>query len=232
METSINIGYQQLPELVKRVVRLDANAAISFNTNKAIIIRLLAMFLSAITMFTLCLVLFSGELFHLIFLIVMVLGAFILFSHSNRIVIDPHQCVVLRQESWLWRSAKVVQQQDIENAEVVMTQTGNKDGRRIEVLGQVLQFQLASEAEALMTFLKQQFNVNTMEQISIWPNKTSWFPASDKGLGADHEAPGDADLPLSDDIVPLWSLRDKLMLLIPVLVFSFVAAVLPWVRSL
>ncbi|MFC3153169.1 hypothetical protein ACFOEK_19175 [Litoribrevibacter euphylliae] len=232
METSINSGYQQLPEPVKRVVRLDANAAISFNTNKAIIIRLLAMFLSAITMFMLCLVLFSGELFHLIFLIVMVLGAFILFSHSNRIVVDPHQCVVLRQESWLWRSAKVVQQQDIEHTEVVMTRTGNKDGRRIEVLGQVLQFELASDAEALMTFLKQQFNVNTLEQISNWPNKTPWFPASDKGLHADHEAPGDAELPLSDDIVPLWSLRDKLMLLIPVLVFSFVAAVLPWVRSL
>jgi hypothetical protein len=232
METSINSGYHQLPASVKRVVRLHANSAISFNTNKAIIIRLLAMFLSAISMFTLCLVLFSGELFLLIFLIVMVLGAVILFSHSNRIVIDPHQSVVLRQESWLWRSAKVVQQQGLEYADVVMTQTGNKDGRRIEVLGQVLQFELASDAEALMAFLKQQFHANTLEQISNWPNQTPWFPASDKGLHTDHEAPDDAELPLSDDIVPLWSLRDKLMLLIPALVFSFIAVALPWVRSL
>ena len=232
MEPSISHGYQQLPEAVKKVVRLHSNAAISVNTNKAIIIRLLALFLSALCVFTLCLALFSGELFYRVVFIVLLVGVVLLFSHGNRIVIDAQQGTIVRQQRWLWRSARVLQQQELEQTDVIMTRVPNQGGRRIKLLGQVLQFEQASDAEALMALLKQHANANTLEQISHWPNKTPWSPASDTGLHPDHPASADAEWPISEEIVPLWSLRDKLKLLIPALVFSFITAALPWVRSL
>lgn len=228
MESSISHGYQQLPEAVKKVVRLHSNAAISVNTNKAIVIRLLALFLSALCVFTLCLLLFGGELFYLIFFAVLLAGAVVLFSHGNRIVIDAQQGIIVRQQRWLWRSARVLQQQALEQTDVLMTRAASQDGRRIELLGQVLQFEQASDAEALMALLKQHANANTLEQISHWPNKMPWSP--DAGLHPDQSA--DAERPISEEIVPLWSGRDKLKLLIPALVFSLITAVLPWVRSL
>ena len=228
METSITREYQQLPEAVKKVVRRHSNAAISVNTNKAIVIRLLALFLSALSVFTLCLLLFSGGVILLILFIVLLAGAVVLFSHDNRIVVDAQQGIIVRQQRWLWRPVRVLQQQALEQTDVLMTRVANQNGRRIELLGQVLQFEQASDGEALMALLKQHANANTLEQISHWPNKMSWSP--DAGLHPDQSA--DAERPISEEIVPLWSRRDKLKLLIPALVFSLMTALLPWVRSL
>jgi hypothetical protein len=113
-----------------------------------------------------------------------------------------------------------------------MTRAGTQGGRRIKLLGQVLQFDQASDGEALMALLKQHGNANTLEQISKWPNKTPWSPSTDSGLHPEPPASADAEWPISEEIVPLWSMRDKLKLLIPALVFSLITAALPWVRSL
>ena len=230
MESSISHGYQQLPEAVKKVVRLHSNAAISINTNKAMVIRLLALFLSALCVFTLCMLLFSGGVILLILFIVLLAGAVVLFSHDNRIVIDAQQGIIVRQQRWLWRSARVLQQQALEQTDVLMTRAASQDGRRIKLLGQVLQFEQTSDGEALMALLKQHGNANTLEQISHWPNKTPWSP--DTGLYPEPPASADAERPISEEIVPLWSGRDKLKLLIPALVFSLITAALPWVRPL
>ena len=180
METSITREYQQLPEAVKKVVRRHSNAAISVNTNKAIVFRLLALFFSALCVFTLCLLLFSGGVILLILFIVLLAGAVVLFSHDNRIVVDAQQGIIVRQQRWLWRPVRVLQQQALEQTDVLMTRVANRGGRRIELLGQVLQFEQASDAEALMALLKQHANANTLEQISHWPNKMPWSP--DAGL--------------------------------------------------
>ncbi|WP_046005564.1 hypothetical protein [Pseudoalteromonas rubra] len=218
MENSIIYSYQQLPEQVKKVVRLHGNGSISFNTNKAVLVRLLAILFLLVSLFAFCLTLFIGEVFHIVSLFLATPLTIILFSHSNCIVVDHKSGTFRRQARLLWRSAQLTQQAKIEDIEVVMTKDGQKDGRRVNLMGQVLHFDKPSEAHAFLALLKFQFNANTLEQITAWPNKIPWIPVEDNEM-----TPGQSFAPLSDHIVPVWSLQDKLKLLIPALVFSAMA---------
>lgn len=218
MEKTITEHYQELPVNLKKIIRIHANSSISFNTNKGVLVRLLALFLSMVSLFFLCLILFLGEGAQVVSFFVVVPITIILLNYSNRIVVDQKNGCFLRVARLLWCPVKHIQQSKIKDTEVVMTKAVNNDGLRVHLMGQVLRFDNPSDAHAFFAFLKQQFDANVLEQITDWPNKKPWMPTEDNEL-LHNKSPA----LLSEHVVPVWSLQDKLKLLVPALVFSIIA---------
>lgn len=102
-------------------------------------------------------------------------------------------------------------------------------------MNQLYVFDQPSDARALMAYLKQQFRVLVLEQISDWPNKHPWKgdnvapprvvkPCLDKVATEADEPP----LPNFGLVVPIWSREALLKLALPIPVFCGLAALVEY----